>query len=163
MKLISMREFVLEQANKLDPKESLVEFYQREISILKEIRDYAKFLSQPLTLGMFVPVDEDGNVLPKPKCQRCNSPVIDDCRSAKDCIIDENPFAKYNEAEKRVLFSGFKWVDYGEIIGTGGYAESNDGEDCIDEENIDSNTLEELIQFGYNLTLTQQAIKQIGG
>ena len=65
MKLISMTDYVLLQ--------------HAESSNQNEFEDkcfkYATFLKQPLKLEMFVPCDEDGNVLEKPKsCQRPCSP-----------------------------------------------------------------------------------------
>ena len=64
MKLQSMTEKVLElelPKENLDNnfKSDLVEFYNKS-------KNYANFLKQPLTLGMFFPTDENGNVLHKP-------------------------------------------------------------------------------------------------
>ena len=50
MKLIKMSDFVLEK-NILDEKE------------IKQIINYANFLKQNLKLEMFVPCDDDGNIL----------------------------------------------------------------------------------------------------
>lgn len=63
-KLISMTYFVL------------------ECDTLEKAQNYAKFLKQPLTLGMFVPCSEDGDVL------------------------IESFSEKYKEAKERVLFKG---------------------------------------------------------
>jgi DNA-directed RNA polymerase delta subunit len=57
MKLISMTDFVLEQ-NK--------EPYFYYDSLWNKVIAYANFLKQPLTLGMFVPCDSNGNVVKKP-------------------------------------------------------------------------------------------------
>ena len=54
MKLISMTDFVLE----LETNEHWAQDYTKCVK-------YANFLKQPLTLGMFVPCDEDGNFLPE--------------------------------------------------------------------------------------------------
>ena len=53
MKLKSMKDFVLEQ------EESK---HDSETSFWRCLK-YANFLNQPLELGMFVPCDEDGNVI----------------------------------------------------------------------------------------------------
>jgi hypothetical protein len=79
-KLISMTDFVLEK-NK-------AEEVTRESYI--ECRNYANFLKQPLTLGMFVPCDENGNVLEEKK------PFQDD-------------YHKFQQAKERVIFEGFDY------------------------------------------------------
>jgi hypothetical protein len=56
MQLISMTDFVLEQVN---PKNTDSQFCEKIIY-------YANFLKQPLKLEMFVPCDEDSNVLEEP-------------------------------------------------------------------------------------------------
>ena len=56
-KLISMVEFVKEIDHRVNTGEL------KEWKFVDCIRRYANFLNQPLTLGMFVPCDEDGNVL----------------------------------------------------------------------------------------------------
>ncbi|MEJ5105529.1 hypothetical protein [Chryseobacterium sp. MYb328] len=61
MKLISMTEFVLQH------KEN-VEFHMNDTvvetgKLMQKVFKYAEFLRQPLTLGMFVPVDEQGKEL----------------------------------------------------------------------------------------------------
>lgn len=61
MKLISMTDFVILQNISLANKE--IKHNECGLRILK----YANFLKQPLILGMFVPCDENGNVLEEPK------------------------------------------------------------------------------------------------
>ena len=95
--LIKMSDYVLEQIEKLK---------NSEINILQfrnNIEAYANFLKQPLTIGMFVPCDDDGNVLEEPKCIyiyktqpfECSSDEMYRCR-------------KYLEAKEKVLFKGFE-------------------------------------------------------
>lgn len=55
MKLILMTDFVLEQQKATASETPL-------LKPLKKIFNYANFLKQPLTLGMFVPCDLEGNV-----------------------------------------------------------------------------------------------------
>lgn len=57
-KLIEMTDYVLEQWNRAG-----IEELQKYYNIAK----YAYFLKQPLTLGDFIPCDENGNVLEEPK------------------------------------------------------------------------------------------------
>lgn len=54
-KLKSMTDFVLDKLNNTAP----VNF----ITAIEQIRNYAELLKQPLNKGMFVPCDEDLNVL----------------------------------------------------------------------------------------------------
>jgi len=87
MKLISMTDFVLE----LETNEHWAQDYTKCVK-------YANFLKQPLTLGMFVPCDEDGNFLEEPK--------------EKNYSKENNLFAydlfEYQQAKERVLFEGFE-------------------------------------------------------
>lgn len=90
MKLISMTEFVLEQVGWFDSDVRInkSEFQQR---VLK----YALFLNQPLTLGMFVPCDEEGEPLP--------------FTIGKNGTKIYSVGSKHIEAAKeRVLFEGFE-------------------------------------------------------
>jgi hypothetical protein len=89
MKLISMTDFVLKNT------------YTNEIvkdfkGVLIKHCNYAEFLKQPLELWMFVPCDEDGN-------------VISEKYSAKE-NTENKSFAKlsneYKEAKERCLFEG---------------------------------------------------------
>lgn len=68
MKLISMVDYVLGQIEwqKENNKVEKDKPFTRHVA-LERNENYAKFLSMPLTLGMFVPTDEDGNVLEEPE------------------------------------------------------------------------------------------------
>lgn len=99
MKLISMTDYVLESSygdTGMFEKGGIAE-------ALKGINNYAKFLSQPLKLEMFVPIDDEGNVLEYPeKSEKLAEGVIS--------------YSKYNlwcERNKKfldkVLFKGFEF------------------------------------------------------
>ncbi|MCP4984867.1 MAG: hypothetical protein GY928_02020 [Colwellia sp.] len=62
-----------------------------------DVVEYAKFLKQPLKLEMFIPCDDDGNLLEKDQC-KCQNHV-----KAVNC----NCFNKYHQALDKVLFKGF--------------------------------------------------------
>ena len=79
-KLISMIDFCLEQR-----KTHTGDFEDYSDLICR----YAKFLKQPLTIGMFVPCDLSGNVLEEKK------PFQD-------------KYYEYQEARERCLFKGFE-------------------------------------------------------
>ena len=153
MKLISMTFFVL----------------QRDITDIKQrdtIVKYANFLKQPLKLEMFVPCDEDGDVLEEPKIE--------------EEYVDERTtqiFAQYqydlDKAKEKVLFEEFNLnqKDFSKL----------ESIFCLTKEcfqitfftkekgcfmdNLKTNktyeikTIEDLIQF--ELELSESAIKQI--
>lgn len=61
--LISMTDFALEQGETSTIDTDQGDWYCMELEKLDKIREYAKFLKQKLELWMFVPCDENGNVL----------------------------------------------------------------------------------------------------
>ena len=83
MKLISMTDLVLQNVESKTMK-------------LSKIADYANFLKKPLTLGMFVPCDDDGNVLAEP----LHIELYEGSTYDVDCKI-------YEIAKSKVLFTGF--------------------------------------------------------
>ena len=85
MKLIKMTDYVLEQWELAGTKE-LQKYYN--------IAKYAYFLKQPLELWMFVPVDENGDVLEN----------LESSITAPD--LDE--WKKFKQAKERCLFEGFE-------------------------------------------------------
>ena len=84
--LVPMTDFVIEYAPRFNPFGT-----DEQILCLDYIRNYAKFLKQPLKLEMFVPCDEDGNVLE----------VVP---YYADGIEKVN---EYKKAKERCLFEGF--------------------------------------------------------
>lgn len=95
-KLISMTNFVENtklEVSKVKETDSKVLY----ASYLSDIFNYADFLKQPLTLGMFVPCDEKGNIINEPYNDGINDQYYN---SAIDA---------YNEAKSRVLFEGFEF------------------------------------------------------
>jgi hypothetical protein len=135
IKLTPMREFTLEMYEQLD----CVHRFQ------DVVYKYAKFLGQKPTLGMFVPCDEEGNVLEEPDltCKRPVSNGVCQCgeESVKYC---RDLSYKYQQALSRVIFEGFELhFEYGKswaVKGQGRVIRS-----------FDLNTLEDLTH--YNLTV----------
>ena len=140
---MSMVDFVLENA-----KQPYVEGTK-----YKDLVNYAKFLKQHLTLGMFFPCDEDGNILEKPENY---------IEGYDDAYNDE--IYNYLRAKEKVLFKGVSingedeniitlefentWIKFHkehEVFMCGNYVLIN---------------IEDL--SNYELRLTQSAIKQIG-
>ena len=142
MKLISMTSFVLQQANYTDVS-NISEKYAT-------IWNYANFLKKPLKLEMFVPCDENGNVL-------------DTSDAFKSC---EKGFL-YGKAKERVLFKYFKVVEYSdntiEIVSDTApnfiipfkKLSNKDWEQRY-------NHIEDLLKSIIEIQLTETAIKQIG-
>lgn len=89
MKLIPMTDFVLQIEAEVGKEDYQVVAWQTKIHGYDRINKYANFLKQPLTLGMFVPCDDFGNILEQP---------IE--------TIGEIEFyaKKYKEAQAKVLF-----------------------------------------------------------
>jgi len=144
MKLISMTKFVLQ-----DIQDSL----DKDAADIH--RDYARFLDQPLTLGMFVPCKKVNGVwvvLEKPECSlgnKCASP----------------PCVEYQEAKYRVLFEGFEIKDHKnhktiKLKDADFNVFWNKGCELGWYLSIGIKTIEDISK--YNLQLTETAQKQIG-
>ena len=169
MKLTSMTSFVLEQNYTTTLDISQIDFYDKELSILEKIRNYAKFLRLPLKLEMFVPCDNDEEIL-KPQYIAGKEVIYNEL--VEEFIMDK--VKEYNEAKEKVLFEGFNLnqKDFSKL----------ESIFCLTKEcfqitfftkekgcfmdNLKTNktyeikTIEDLIQ--YNLHLTENAVKQIG-
>ena len=124
-----MTSFVLQQANYTDVS-NISEKYAT-------IWNYANFLKQPLKLEMFVPCDDEGNVLdPSDAFRSCEKGFV------------------YSTAKERVLFTGFNCnEDLSKLI-------HNDLNLVINVNFLAFKNMEELAK--YKLELTPTAIKQIG-
>ena len=95
MKLISMTDFVLEQNKKLKNAPDAYDQYCK-------IVNYANFLKTPLSLGMFIPCDENNKPLNEPSCMYIYQTQI------FECTADEMyRCRKYLEAKEKVIFKGF--------------------------------------------------------
>ena len=138
MKLISMTSFVLQR--------DITDIKQRD-SIVK----YANFLKLPLKLEMFVPCDEDGNVLEEPKIE--------------EEYVDEHTtqiFAQYqydlDKAKEKVLFEGIEFRKNGGV----NFLTIKEDTFAFFDFNVKFKnlTIEYLIQ--YDLQLIENAVKQIG-
>ncbi|MGV0964920.1 hypothetical protein [Empedobacter falsenii] len=158
MKLISMTDFVLEQTElyKLD-KISVFDFALR-------VKKYAQFLKQPLILGVFVPCDEEGNVL-----KECTYLYDVYKNLSNDEKRDyKSRCEKYQQAKEKVLFEGLIKMTFTSISGDKVVQYSKDNNFNLEpileirEDKIKFlfKTIEDLVIL--NLTLTETAKKQIG-
>ena len=150
-KLIGMVEFINHITTKPLGGQQVASVRHVELEKYRMIFKHSQFLQQTPTIGMFVPCDEDGNVLEKPiwlsRYLAGGSPFMN---------IDEIlTCQQYQKAEQKVIFDGFVY--------NGG---SNDRNiHFIKKENIDItfsnnkcelfnneiNTIEDLVS--YNLIL----------
>jgi hypothetical protein len=134
-----MTDYVIKKVNENRPCDRGV--------ILQEISDYAEFLKQPLTLGMFIPCDEKGQPLSIHKGEE----------------IDSSYPIEFIQAKERVIFEGFK-IKYS--IEEDNYYEIELNNDLFlsfynDTISVDDDgneffvyTIEDLIELEFNLTET---------
>lgn len=130
MELISMTDFVLKQESECIPV--------KLAETINPIFHYAHFLKQPLRLSMFVPCDDEGNILIEPAKDNFSF------YTHKNLSVQE----EFKEAKEKVLFNVSKE-----------YVESNIYDDNSFFYGLE--TIEDLITGNY-LTLTESAIKLIG-
>ena len=119
------------------------------------IYNYAQFLKQHLTLGMFVPCDEDENVLEYPTCNWCSTGIPGDCHRSKECAIDETPFYNYNKAIEKIIFKNYVFLEEDDNYW---YFMNNHKKIEI----LKNTCIERLINEGYDTELTENTIKKIG-
>ncbi|WP_343643168.1 hypothetical protein [Chryseobacterium sp.] len=165
MKLTPLSDFVLEQKETSTIDTAQIDWYDKEISKLDLIRSYTKFLKQPLTLGMFVPVNKDG-VLLKP-LQFCCSSSDCGCMGMPVNVSCQEEIDEYYEAKEKVLFEGwthedrYGWVQHHEL---GLEINTETGTLAIFHENGIGygyvKKVEDLVS--YALTLTPSALEVIG-
>ena len=101
--LIPMTDFVNNVGN--------MENYPSHEKALSWIYNYATFLKQPLKLEMFVPCDEDGNVLGEPEIysQWVRENFNDELENEERI----NQCKDYHQAKEKILFEGFEpYEDY---------------------------------------------------
>lgn len=148
MKLISMTDFVLEKS-KISQEKAISEIMEN----FSLINNYASFLKQHLTLGMFVPCDENGNVLEHFPIHRFAD--------------DPEKYSKYKKAKEKVLFKDFRFVKSDvETLNHTTFIQNYKGEQVgynkswEESWNLYGTIIEDLI--GFEIEFTESAIKQIG-
>jgi hypothetical protein len=103
MKLISMTDFVLEQEQQ-DIKDNFPEETDKYFNACLK---YAQFLKTPLSLGMFVPCDEDGNFLQEPDGWNDYLEFPESFDGNKEWY----ELYAYEEAKEKVIFEGFVFTE----------------------------------------------------
>ncbi|WP_156122837.1 hypothetical protein [Chryseobacterium sp.] len=100
-----------EASHKLIPMtDFVIEYYSNEgyadLQTLSLMKNYAQFLRKPLSLGMFVPVDAQGNALKEPKNYSAwKSLAHNDGKRSDITGFEEN--IQYQKAEQNCMFDGF--------------------------------------------------------
>jgi len=156
-KLIPMTDFV-------------IEYYANEgyadLQTLNLMNNYAVFLKKPLLLGMFVPVDTEGNILKEPKNYSAWK-TLEHNKAPSGTEPDTSAFREYRiyrEAERRCFFHGFTiaYNGYSVVRITASYDESI--ELSFNKSDMLSQTfrdVESLLYFD-RIYLNSAAIKQLG-
>jgi len=152
MKLIQMTEFVLQQEERLDMLLSEHLPTLKMASSYDKVINYAKFLCQPITLGMFIPVDENGNVLEEPRMIE-RSIGFDE----KDVFWDVDEVEIYRKAKEKVLFEGVKIKHRENYF----ILDDKDGTWIRVIKNNTSLKVEDLLKMS-SVELTPSGLKQIG-
>lgn len=156
MKLQKMTDFVL---NTLNPEN----FGSSDV---RKVINYAKFLQQPLTLGMFVACDEDGNVLEMPKCFGKGGGWNCACSDALMQLCTDKT-TQYRKAKEKVLFINANYrVTDGKVhkITIGDLRLFEKAESVANKwvlPNHKLKTIEDLLQSEHEIDLTESALKQI--
>lgn len=140
-----MTDFVLGKVNTPLGGQQVASIRHVEGEKYRKIYRYANFLKQSLKLSLFVPCDDDGNVLEEPN-------FLDERFELKRMI--------YEQAQSKVIFKGFKWNIAGFCDEPMIELENEIGcylvYDCEDynfqdgEENF-FNTIEDLVKFNLEL------------
>ena len=130
--LIKMSDYVLDKQR----------FKEDSDIAIFNVTNYANFLNQPLELGMFVPCDDNGNVL---------EDII-----GNGMIHNYSEKVKqYEQAKDKVLFDGFDIYSNGDLHNAFVTFESSRLE-IMNVENL-------ITDFQYSFYLTPNAIKRIFG
>jgi len=153
MKLISMTDFVEKIRKESNVSPFNDEQKEMDNAELYKIFNYAHFLKQPLKLEMFVPCDEKGNVLEKPK---------DYQKYIKHNFYASKVCKTYQEAKEKVLFESFE-IDLEEGCGFPFLNNHPPFFFSIDNK-WDISSCFKIIEDleGYNIQLTNTALKQLG-
>ena len=110
------------------------------------------FLKQPLKLEMFVPCDEDGNVLEEPINYKTWAELHFNNGKKEKGTYGFLEHEKYQQAKEKVLFEDFEIATNkeGEKLILGDYT-------CLKVSDLENGTIEDLTKY-VTIKLTNQAI-----
>jgi hypothetical protein len=140
MKLISCTEFVLKKSIELK--------FNDDCEFAYLVRRYAKFLQLPLTLSMFIPCNENGEVLEEPTMEKISKMPL--TSEGWDSIFWRLK-KEYQQAQQNVIFEGCKFVKEYEYV----WVIKHNGNTYTF---LKDSTIEDLIDL--NLTITENAINK---
>lgn len=166
--LISMVDFVLE-LNKIELKNGLHNHISDAFYFSTSCIKYAHFLKKPLKLEMFVPCDDEGNVIEKPLPSDYDNYDYIEGGNIVDYESYSEALEEYSSFKDKVLFNGFELVEkeevYDSIRGIWIDLESRafqiEGSLGVGCGNLIDETISDLVYL--NLILTDNAISQIFG
>lgn len=155
-------------SHKLIPMTTFViEYYSNEgyadLQTLRLMNNYANFLKQPLILGMFVPVDPQGNVLKEPKNYAIWKSLEHNDGKKSDAVGFEE-YKIYQTAERNCLFKGFELVYNGYSVVRIIKSNNNSVELSFSKNDLKCSTFKDIEAFSVldEISLTAKALKTIG-
>lgn len=116
-KLISMTDFVLQFDKPAGYYEDQSDFLEKQVDFMGLCMNYAEFLKTPLNLGMFVPCDEEGEVLTEPDEDNYafythkNLSVQEEWQQAKDRVLFEGYQTKGGIAVAKAICATYKVIE----------------------------------------------------
>ena len=146
MKLVTLIDFVLQENKNGQQVNSITSQLHYE---LRSIKKYATFLRQPLKLEMFVPCDDEGNILEEPEDYELRLPNM--MTEYNDEIY------RYEQAQEKVLFYD---VDY---FYDEGRLTIKFGKRFVHFEDLKNGYIIEDLACWYNLDLRINIIERIFG
>tara|TARA_R110000868_G_scaffold21064_7_gene88039 strand:- start:5558 stop:6070 length:513 start_codon:yes stop_codon:yes gene_type:complete len=109
IELVSCEDYVLQEVKEYQSKDTLQGMADviAEGAVLDRVSKYARLLKQPLTLGMFVPCDSEGELLEEPD-DSMNHGISDSSVNDSDMYLYACQCTGYQQALERVIFEGFE-------------------------------------------------------
>lgn len=157
MRLIPMTDFVLEQYRILNKVLGEKEVFYASIKYQLRTKKYAEFLKQPLKFGMFIPCDQEGDIL--------NEPQFENYQEGQYHLFKDDKI-NYEKAKEKVLFEGWQYlredIVYNHSLGIQIYIKNKVIEyiESGGNEVYKCGCVEDLVRF--KPILTESLIKQIG-
>lgn len=163
MTLKPLSDYILELNKKR--KNDLISVFDFAHLVVK----YTEFLKQPLTLGMFVPVDKHGIVLEP--LQFCCTGSDCGCMGMPVNVSSQEEIDEYYQAEDKVLFNGFRSKPainevFNDSLKLTIYLETfqfmNVHENGLGGGDLIGSTIESLSHADLGIELTHSALEAIG-
>lgn len=148
----------------------VIEYYSHEgyadLQTLKLMNNYANFLKMPLTLNLFVPIDQAGNILKEPK-NYVSWKSLEHNRKEPGHNLSSIPldeYRLYQEAEQKCLFEGFKiaYNGYSVVRITAAYNESIELSFNKNERQFQKFKDVESLTYFDEIYLNDTALKKLG-